>query len=568
VKFVNNELKVVVMMNQKGKKETLSIIKKSKSELFIKLLTSILLRGSYLIIPVFWSKAINCISDKDYNSCYCYILISLALAVLYYIMAHLNEKAFYKLYTKLYKEYTEVATIATYQNSMYSLSRFSLGEYTNITNTDVDVIVAFFSNNVIRLVRMFEFVVIFSYFFTIDYSIFIITLAVSAFLLLFYIKSIGSASEYNIIRKRKLDKKTSVIHESFNGIKEIKGFNVFSKINKRISDECGLYLADYSKYNLFLTKTKHTVLGLVELFRYSLMIYGVYLISVGRMELGTLLLIYNYYTQIRDDFEVVGNFIIQYDDFKVSLNRFSKILEFRGRNDDRRYLAKRSYEGKITFIDVLYGNRNDPILKNVSFELEANAINIITGKPGSGKTGVLDLLMQVNRKHNGQILLDGDEIEKINPNLYYNLVSSCRKNPFFFKMSIKDNFNLIDKDFDKAVEICKLLNIDTYISNLEEGYDTIIDPNSHVLSTEIKQLLAIARVLFKNPKIMLFDETLSLLDRSNQELVLNLLERLKLNHTIIIISREKNIVGRGDNIIYMDDNEVIKVVRKDNDDII
>ena len=84
------------------------------------------------------------------------------------------------------------------------------------------------------------------------------------------------------------------------------------------------------------------------------------------------------------------------------------------------------------------------------------------------------------------------------------------------------------------------------------------------LSTEVKQLLGIARVFLKNSKIMLFDEVLSSLDISNQKIVLNLLDRLKQDHTIVIISRENNIINKADNIIYMDENIVTKVKKTTN----
>ena len=86
----------------------------------------------------------------------------------------------------------------------------------------------------------------------------------------------------------------------------------------------------------------------------------------------------------------------------------------------------------------------------------------------------------------------------------------------------------------------------------------MIDSNK-VISTEIRQLLGIARVFLKDSKIMLFDEVLSSLDINNQELVLNLLDRLKENHTIVIISREDSIINRADNVIYMYENTISKI---------
>lgn len=548
-------------MDEKGKKVTKEIIIKSKKEFLLKLLTSLLLRGTLLIIPIFWSKAVDYITSKDTKFAILYIINSLVLTMIYYFYVHMNERAFYKLYNKLYKEYTNEVTDATYHNSIYSLSRFSIGEFINIANTDVDVIAAFFSNNVIRLVRILEMIFIFTYFFNLNFYIFLITVFVTVVLLLIFINKINDADEYNIVKKRRLDKKTANIHEFYSGIKEIKGFNVFNNINNRIDESQDKYLESNKEYNLTLIKIKYIILSIIDIVRYLLMLYGCYLVLHGKLLIGSLLIIYNYYGQLNDSFDVIGTFIVEYRNYVISLNRFSKLLEFKQDTNDKKYYKKKEYKGKITFIDVLYGNRNDPILNNVSFELLPNSINIITGKPSSGKTGVFDLLSKINKKHSGDILIDEDDFEKINPKYYYNLFSLCRKNPFFFNMSIKDNFLLIDKDEEKYIEICKMLNIHNYICSLDNGYDTIINDNCKQITNEVRQLLGIARVLLKDSKIMLFDEILSSLETNNQNIVLNILERLKDNHTIVIISREKNILKYGDNIIYMENNMITKITR-------
>lgn len=548
-------------MNHKGKKVTFSILKASKKVLLLKVLTSTLIRASLLIIPIFWSKAVDYISNKNIRVACFYVFISLLVTVAYWFFEHINQKVFYKLYNKLYNAYMKESVTATYQNSMYSLSRFTIGEYSNICNTDVDVIAAFFSNNVIRVVRIFEFLFILGYFYFLDFNTFIVTALVVSILLIIFVNLINKSDGLNIVRKRKLDKKSSMVHEVFEGIKEIKGFNVFNKINERLGVSTKEYLDENEKYNVFYKKVKYIVLCIIEIFRYLIMLYSFYLVIDGKMLLGSVLLIYSYYGQLKDAFDVIGTFVVEYRNFKVSLNRFSKLLEYKESSDDRKYLPKKEYEGRIRFIDVLYGNRNDPILNNVCFEIEPNSINVITGKPGSGKTGVFDLLLKVNRKHTGTIFIDDDEYEKINPKNYYNLISLCRKDPFFFKISIKDNFAMIEKDKNKLIEICKVLNIHNYIVSLEDGYETLMIDSNKSLSTEIRQLLGIARVFLKDSKIMLFDEVLSSLDVNNQELVLKLLDRLKENHTIVIISREENIIKRADKVIYMYENVVTNVIK-------
>ncbi len=534
--------------------ETKKILKKCKVQCIGKFFISLLLRGILLIIPILYSDAIDAVTNGNFSIGYRLIIISIVVTIFYYISEILNNFIYYKLYNKIYRLYTNLATESTIKNSIYSLSRFSLGEYTNILNSDIEIITAFFSDLVIRIVQIFEFIFIYAYFLNVNVYIFIITVIVSIISLIYMIMNGKKIQENNFNRKLNLDKKTSIIHNVFLGIKEVKGFNIYPKIVTKIEEGCNNYLNANAKYDEKSTKTKFIALLFIDLSRLFLIIYMIYLVSQGNMKIGAILIVYTYYGKILDNFKIVSTLNVQVRNVSTSLNRFNKILEYSDQKKEKQTRKLREYEGKITFIDVIYGNKNDPILNNVSFEVFPNSITVITGKAGTGKTGIFDLLLKMNKKHSGKILIDNVEIERINNDVYYNLVSIVRKEHIFLDMSIKDNLLLIENDFDKVVEICKILNIHDYICSLSNGYDTNINSKEDNITNNVKQLLSIARVLIKNSKIMLFDETISILEKNSQNIVLNLLKKLKEDHTIVIITREKNVIKYADNIIVMDNN--------------
>ncbi len=542
------------MKNTKIMAETKTILKKSWKEFTLKFLLSMVIRALLMILPLLYSDAINEATKTHYDKAYQFIFISIILTVIYYIVEWINQYCFYALYNKLYRNYTRLASFSTVNNSMYSLSRFTLGEYTNIINNDIDVISAFFANGVLRIVRLFEFLIIYWYFFTLNFYIFLITIIISLVMLGYLLHSGKKTQEYNRMRKSTLDSQTSLIHEIFNGIKEIKGFNVFTKMNQRMKNSCFTYLKSNAKYNIFYNKVKYITLGMIEIFRLLLVFYSIYLVQNGQLEIGVVLLIYTYYQKIIDNFSTISTITVEYQNLKVSLKRMNKLLEYRKVQEN--VISKECSRGNIIFKDVLYGNREDPILNNVSFEIKENSITVITGKAGSGKTGIFDLLLKMNERHKGEILIDGIDINYISSNYYYDLISSVRKQPVFFDISIKDNFLMIDDNFEKAKEICKMLQIDSYIQSLSNGYDTSIYSHTDNISNRVKILIAIARVFLKNSKIMLFDETISMLEKDDQELVLNFLGKLKDFHTIIIISREVDVLKKADQIIVMEQNKV------------
>ena len=136
------------------------------------------------------------------------------------------------------------------------------------------------------------------------------------------------------------------------------------------------------------------------------------------------------------------------------------------------------------------------------------------------------------------------------------MVSCIDKNDRFLNISIKDNLNIVNDNFEAIVFICKKLGIHDEILKLKNGYDTVLNSNDDTLKQNTKVLLNIARILLKNTRIMIFDDVLSLLNKESKEKVLSILNDIKDKHTIIIISKEDSIISVSDNIILLDDGIV------------
>ena len=295
--------------------DLLTIIKRTKKELFWKTTTSLAMRALLLIIPVYWSSSINHATEMEYDTATKLIVITLILSLLYYLWCFLNQKAWYRYYNKLYLEYTNLVT-----NSNTDVDNVPLGEYTNIINNDVDVIGTFIGNSVTRIIQFFEFFVIYMYFLKVDFYIFLITVIVSV-VMISVILYFGSKIEVeNKNRKEDLDYKTINIHNIYDILKRNKRVNYNSFFKSTIK-----YLDSNAKFNIFANGVTYTVLAFLELCRYGIIIYAIYLVSIGNMEIGTVLLIYSYYAKIITNFEVLGTINAEYQSVKVSVNRLNKI---------------------------------------------------------------------------------------------------------------------------------------------------------------------------------------------------------------------------------------------------
>lgn len=295
--------------------DIVTILKRTKKELINKIITSVIIQGLLLVIPVYYTKSINHATDLEYEKAFKLIVITLVLSLLYYLWNYFNQKAWYNYYNKLYLEYTNLVTSANVKN-------VTLGEYTNIINNDIDIIGTFIGNAVTRIIQIFEFLIIYMYFLSIDFYIFLVTLIISIFMIIIIIYFGSKIEIENKNRKDSLDYKTINIHNIYDVLKNNKKVN--SSDNGFIKSTI-MYLQSNAKFNLFVNGMIYLVLGFLELARYGIIIYAIYLVSLGKMEIGTVLLIYSYYTKIINNFEVLGTINAEFQSVKVSINRLNRI---------------------------------------------------------------------------------------------------------------------------------------------------------------------------------------------------------------------------------------------------
>lgn len=532
------------------------VLKKSKKYLFFKVLISVIYRAIAMITPILFSQAVNHVTNGNYKSAFAIASCAVFVVIIFRMCDIINTYSWHKLYNSMYDNYTKIGVNKVFDNSLYSLSRFNVGEFLNIMSTDINIMSDFYCNLIMRLIRIFEVLIIFVYFFMIDIYIGLagVFMAIVAITVIFI--SSKTIERLNRYKSYNLDNRNTIINEFLLSIREIKAFNIFNPIRKRIDEANNTYTKSYLQQRVGEDAFKYSVLAFIEAFRWGMFIYGIYLITVGKMEMGTLLIIYNYFTQLVDGFSEFATINVGIRQLKVSQNRFFQLIIY---SHDKLTLNKK-YNFKnfnIKFKDVVYGDKENPRLKGVSFNLKSNSINSITGLVGAGKSGVVDLLLKLNRQHSGTITIGDINISDIEFESYYSLVSCIDKNDRFLNISIKDNLNIVNDNFEAIVFICKKLGIHDEILKLKNGYDTVLNSNEDTLKQNTKVLLNIARILLKKTSIMIFDDVLSVLNNESKKVVLDILNDIKEKHTIIIISKEDNIMNVSDNVILLDEGLVV-----------
>ena len=295
-------------------------IKDAKKELFYKIITSVFIRGLLLIIPIFWSNTINHLSEGNYQKTYSLIIVIIIISSFYYIWQYLNQVSWFKFYNKLYLGYTSLLT----KNNHENINKISLGEYTNVMNTDIDILCNFLGNGVARVIQILELIFIYFYFLSQNIYIFLITILISSLMIVLMVISSSQIKNENIKRKTSLDKKTVIAHQIYDKLKDK---TIDESIFKKFHQSNVEYLRSNKRFNLLAQALIYLVLGIIELTKYGIIIYSVYLVNIGKMEVGTIILVYTYYDKIITNFEVLGTISAEYQSFLVSLKRINKLGE-------------------------------------------------------------------------------------------------------------------------------------------------------------------------------------------------------------------------------------------------
>ena len=439
------------------KEENKKVLKNSGWFLY-KFIASLLIRAFLLVIPIYYSYLIDELTKGNFNASIHMLIMFFVFTMLYRFLEIINQISYYKLYSNLYKTYLDLGFTKTINNSLYSLSRFSLSEYSNIMSEDFETLSDYYATLVMRIVEIIEAIYIVIYFFTINIIIGYITLFVALlvlFILLYYNPKIAKTNNQRKIRH---DKRISLFQELLLSVKEIKGFSIFEIVRNRTNETVSDYVKWNNKLNIDKYSLKQISLGIIDIFQVIALFIGIKMIMNGNMTIGVLTIIYSYYAKLSNLFLSIITLFESRINVLVARSRIHKLFQYAISNYSKDNVVN-DLQGKITFQNVLYGNKQDPILNDVSFIIDANTYNVITGVSGSGKTGILDLLLRYNRQHEGIIKIDDKDISTFDNKELAKIISAVRKSPTFFNISIRDNLSIFDSNFENIVYFCKLFNI-------------------------------------------------------------------------------------------------------------
>ena len=216
----------------------------------------------------------------------------------------------------------------------------------------------------------------------------------------------------------------------------------------------------------------------------------------------------------------------------------------------------------VVFHDVTFGYvDNDPVLRNLDFELKAGRVLGLLGRTGSGKTTLTRLLFRLYDPWKGQVCLGKTDVSQTSRSDLRNRIAMVTQNVQLFQASVRDNLTLFDSDVgDEQIHRAIVdLGLNEWLDSLPNGLDTELAAEGGGLSAGEAQLLAFARVfLLKDPDLVILDEASSRLDPATEQHLEQAVDRLIGNRTAIVIAHRLSTVRRADDIMILDDGQVVE----------
>lgn len=353
------------------------------------------------------------------------------------------------------------------------------------------------------------------------------------------------------------DRYSNFLGQVVSGLQEVKTFNMIAPLKRRLDKIQAKYDKSYMAQRRHLTVRDNDVNASFYIFHAILFIFLIYLMAIGSIEVDILVLIVSYHEAIIGYTKDLTDASNEIRLTNAAMRRVSAILNYKpGEKLEFGNLETDHLDGDITFKNVSLSLNHHQILKNLNFKIKPHEFIAIVGYPGSGKTKLFDLLLRLNKPTKGKILLDGININDFSREVYTSNVAVANQVPFIFNTSIRRNLNFVDTDIKHQIEACKIAGIHDFIETLPQGYNTVLRENATNISGGQRQMISIARTILTDAEVLLLDDVTTALDPDTAKLVPRLINKLKDERTIVMITKKPELMKAADRIIVLDHGKI------------
>jgi len=394
------------------------------------------------------------------------------------------------------------------------------------------------------------------------FAVFIIGSIIYGIWILFFLKK-RKVLDYKYFEQQALNR--SKVYQLINGMQEIK----LQGCEQRKRWEWEDVQADLFDVNLQTLSLQQTQEGgsiaINEIKNILITVLAATAVIHGELTLGMMLSVQYIIGQLNSPVEQMMNFIYQWQDVSISLERMNEIHERKNEeNEGKKITSFPELQGKGIRIQNLMFQYEGPyskkVLNNINMEISQGKVTAIVGASGSGKTTLIKLLLGYYSPVEGKITIGNQNLDDFNLTWWRSQCGAVMQDGYIFSESIARNIAVSDEeiDIDRLKHAAQVANIDDFIINLPLSYNTKVGQEGQGISQGQRQRLLIARAVYRNPQFIFLDEATNALDANNEKMILENLDHFYQGKTVVVVAHRLSTVKNADQIIVLDNGEIVE----------
>ncbi len=354
----------------------------------------------------------------------------------------------------------------------------------------------------------------------------------------------------------------AMLVETVSAIQTVKATALEPAFGKRWDAQLAAYVAaSFKTQNL--ASIAHEGVNLIgKLVGAATLWYGAHLVMDNEMTVGQFVAFNMFAQRVSQPIMRMAQLWTDFQQTGISVARLGDILNTRTEVAPASAAQLPQLQGHVTLDNVTFRYRPQaaPVLNGVSLAIRAGEVLGIVGRSGSGKSTLTKLVQRLYSPEAGRLLVDGIDIALIDAAQLRRQVGVVLQDNLLFNRSVRENIAIADPGapLEAVIGAARMAGAHEFISELPEGYDTMVGEQGGSLSGGQRQRVAIARALFTNPRILILDEATSALDYESEAIIQRNMAQICKGRTVIIIAHRLSSVRRADRIIVMDKGHIVE----------
>ncbi len=369
--------------------------------------------------------------------------------------------------------------------------------------------------------------------------------------------------------RRRLDEKfargaanQALLVEAITGIQTVKASALEPQLSKRWDEQLAAYVSASFRTQTLATLAHESVALIGKLVGAATLWYGAHLVMDNALTVGMFVAFNMFAQRVAQPIMRMAQLWTDFQQTGISMARLGDILNTRTEVPPTSAAQLPPLQGRIAFDNVSFRYRPEaqPALRGVNLELKAGEVIGIVGKSGSGKSTLTKLVQRLYTPEQGRVPVDGIDTSLIDAAQLRRQIGVVLQDNWLFNRSVRENIAIADPaaPLEAVIHAATLAGAHDFVSELPEGYDTVVGEQGASLSGGQRQRIAIARALFTQPRILIFDEATSALDYESEAVIQRNMQAICQGRTVIVIAHRLSAVRHAQRIVVMDRGGIVE----------